>query len=362
MDTIADYERGFRRAGLPLLIEDYSASEDIFNRAVPFLAFEFLVSVLGAVNLEWSALANVGALAGGLVLLLGTYGAVNLLLGRPFLSVPRSVGLPELAAFVLVPASLPLVFGGQVVSSAITALQQFVVLGVVYVVVGFGLLSIVRWVVVRLVRQLERSLRLLLRAIPLVLFFALVLFVNAEMWQIFSAMPRPFLAVAAGFFAVVGAAFLAARLPREVEALERESDAFGPPLRRSQRANVAMVMFVSQALQVLLVTLGVGLFFMLFGAVAVGRGVLEAWIGSPGHALFEVGLLGHPVRVTEELFRVSGAIAAFSGLYYAIAMLIDTTYRAEFLDEITKEMRQTFAARAEYLRLRGTPVRTHERG
>jgi hypothetical protein len=57
--------------------------------------------------------------------------------------------------------------------------------------------------------------------------------------------------------------------------------------------------------------------------------------------------------VTEELLRVSGGIAAFSGLYYAIAVLTDATYREEFLDELTEEMGDTFRARAEYLAARG---------
>jgi len=47
--------------------------------------------------------------------------------------------------------------------------------------------------------------------------------------------------------------------------------------------------------------------------------------------------------------RVSAMIAALSGLYYAIAVLTDSTYREEFLDEITTELRDTFAARREYL-------------
>jgi hypothetical protein len=38
MDELAAYERRLRRAGLPLLIEDYSAYEDIFTRAVPLLS------------------------------------------------------------------------------------------------------------------------------------------------------------------------------------------------------------------------------------------------------------------------------------------------------------------------------------
>jgi hypothetical protein len=46
---------------------------------------------------------------------------------------------------------------------------------------------------------------------------------------------------------------------------------------------------------------------------------------------------------------VAAMIAALSGLYYAIAVLTDSTYREEFLEEITTELRQTFAARAEYL-------------
>ena len=49
---------------------------------------------------------------------------------------------------------------------------------------------------------------------------------------------------------------------------------------------------------------------------------------------------------------MSAAIAAFSGLYYAIAVLTDSTYREEFLNEVTDEMRATFVARAEYLAAR----------
>ena len=42
---------------------------------------------------------------------------------------------------------------------------------------------------------------------------------------------------------------------------------------------------------------------------------------------------------------MAGGIRAFAGPYYAIA---DSTYREEFLDEPTDEMRDSVAARAEY--------------
>jgi len=115
---------------------------------------------------------------------------------------------------------------------------------------------------------------------------------------------------------------------------------------------VGLVMFVSQGLQVLVVSLAVGAFFVAFGALTIGAEVRESWIGDNGNALLTLSFLGERVQVTEELLRVSGGIAAISGLYYTIAVLTDPTYREEFLDEITGEMQETFRARAEYLGLR----------
>ena len=75
--------------------------------------------------------------------------------------------------------------------------------------------------------------------------------------------------------------------------------------------------------------------------------------GEWGAVWVTIGLFGHQGILTEELLRVSGAIAAFTGLYFAISMLTDEVYRREFLEELIGEMRDTFRARAEYLRLRG---------
>src|SRR6059036_1421394 len=121
MEGVAAYERTFRRAGLPLFIEDYSATEDVFTRALPFLTLVFLALVLGALNFDWPWWANVLAFLGGVAALIGAYGVINVVRGKPFASRPTKVGVPELAAFVVLPSPLPLVFGGQVVSAAVTA-------------------------------------------------------------------------------------------------------------------------------------------------------------------------------------------------------------------------------------------------
>jgi hypothetical protein len=215
------------------------------------------------------------------------------------------------------------------------------------------LLSMLRWAGGRLYGQLAAALVLLTRAIPLLLVFALVLFVNTEMWQAFSTMPRAFLFAVGLLFVALGSVFLVARLPREVAEIER-SVGTGPPLARRQLVNVGLVLFVSQGLQVLVVSLAVGGFFVAFGALAIGPEVRDSWLGDSGNVLFTLSFLGEQAQITEELLRVSAGIAAFSGLYYAIAVLTDSTYREEFLDEITAEMRDTFRARAEYLELRAT--------
>ena len=101
-----------------------------------------------------------------------------------------------------------------------------------------------------------------------------------------------------------------------------------------------------------MVSLAIGAFFVVFGALAVGADVREAWDVAREGVVLSFTLFGEQVQVTEALLRVSGGIAAFAGLYYAIAVLTDSTYREEFRDELTEEMADSFAARAEYLELR----------
>lgn len=355
-ERIERYEQRFHAAGLPLFDEDFSAATDVYNRVVPLLALVVLAEVLGAIKLEWSLLANIGAAVAGLAFLLAAAGLVNRSRGRSFRSIPEDVEAPELAAFVLVPALLPLIFGGQVVSAAVTAAGNLALLGVLYVVVGYGLPSILAWAARRLSRQLLTSFMLLARAVPLLLIFALLAFVNTEMWQVFSDVSDPGLVAIGLLFLLLGTAFLLARLPREVRELEDEVGGSSPPLSTPQRRNVGVVLFVSQAVQVLTVALLVAAFFIVFGAIAITESVRESWIGSPGDVLVEVTLLDEQLQITSELFKVAGGLAAFSGLYFAIAMLTDATYREEFLESVTGELRAVFRQRAEYLRVRAQIV------
>ncbi len=344
-DELAAYEQRLRRAGMPLLIEDYSAYEDIFTRVVPLLALVLTGELLGAVNADWPLWSNALALAGALGVVLAGVAIVNRRRGRRSLSVPDRVGPTELTAFVLLPALLPVVFNGQVTSALVTLAGNLALLAVIYLVVGYGLLSIVRWAAGRLLAQLVSSIKLLTRAVPVLLIFMIVLFINTEMWQVFSDVSDPALAGVVVLFLVTGSVFMGARMSHEVAELEQEVGA-DPPLTASQRVNVGVVIFVSQALQVLVVAALVGAFFVAFGALAITPDVVEAWLGRPPTAI-----AGNRA-VSVELLKVSSALAAFSGLYYAIAVLSDPTYREEFLDDLEASLRETLRVRNRYLAAR----------
>ena len=356
-ERLQDYEESFRRAGLPLFSEDISPYEDVFNRAAPLLGLVLIGELLGAGNLDWSWWQNVLAVAGGVAILLGAFALLNRARGRPPRAIPEHLGKTELAGFVLIPAVLPLIFGGQVGSALVTAGANLLLLVLIYAVVGLGLFSIVRWATARIFSQLRSAFTLLARAVPLLAIFVLLSFPTQELWGIFSNPTRGIYAVTIAMLAVLTAAFLTVRLPREARAIEQEVGQEGTPLRGAQLFNVELVMFVSQAIQVLLVSLMIAIFLTIFGVLVVDDTLRTDWLGDPGRELLHLHLFGERLELTSQLLRVAVGLAAFSGFYFAIAMFTDSTYREEFLGEITSEMRRSFKDRGEYLRLRAKQMR-----
>jgi hypothetical protein len=345
------FERAFRSAGLPNLIADYSAREDVFNRAIPFLALVFVGEMTTGLDIGARFWQNALFFAGGAAVLLGLFGFLNLARRRRFLSLPRRVGLPELAAFVLLPAIPPVAFNDQWRFGLGTIVANVVLLALVYVVVGFGLIAIVRWAGWRLFSQLRAALPLLVRAVPLLLFFSLVAFFTTEIWQVFTAPAPARYWTAIVLFVLLGSGFLLFQIPEAVRNVEREVEVGAVPLRRRERANIAAVLFLSQGLQVLFVSAAVWLFFVVLGSLLVTDGVRSSWLGGAGATAFTVPFPGGGVAVTWALLRVATGVASFAGLYYAVAMLVDAAFRDRFVDGITEQLRDTFVARAAYLRV-----------
>ncbi|MBJ7348951.1 MAG: hypothetical protein JHC87_10325 [Thermoleophilaceae bacterium] len=346
----AQYEELFHRAGLPLLIENRSAREDVWTRVAPVLAFVFWLELFGAADLSWSTWANVAALSAGLGILLLAWAGGNRMRGRKPFARPHDIGKLELAGFVVVPALLPAVLNGQTTSALVTALVNATILLLLYAIAALGLMSIIRWGLRHAAQQMTNMVMLFARAIPLLLIFSVVLFLTNEVWQVFASISDLKFILTLAALVAAGVSFLVAQIPKEVRALEKEV-AEGPPLTKWQRFNVGLVMFVAQSLQALIVSLAVGAFFVLFGVIALNVEVVTGWLGYAPTVIASSRFAGESFVLTDELLRVATAIAALSGLYYAIAVLTEPTYRAQFLADLTQDMRTTFAARARYLAL-----------
>lgn len=379
----AETEAWFRRRGLPLLVTDYDAGE-AWARAAPLLVVVFLAETFNAARLDWSWWANVLALAGAATLVVAAGAVVNLLRGRPAVARPERVGTPEAVTFLAVPPLVPLVFNGQVGSAVVTLVANATLLGAIWLVGGFGLPSMARWAAGEAVRQLGDVVATWLRALPLLLLFVTFLFVNTEAWQVASSLTWGSLALVGGLFFVVGGLFATLRVPRQLGEIhgagsltlvsgtpvgpllfgDPEDEGLGPPpepsqldlvtspappLSRRQWVNVGLVVLLSEALQIIAVTFGVGAFFVGFGFLAIDSAVVTSWLGAPPDVLASVHFAGRDMVVTTELLKVTSFLAVFSGLYFTVSLLTDATYREELLDEVVDEVRRALAVRAVYL-------------
>ena len=144
MDELAAYEGRLRRAGLPLLIEDYSAYEDIFTRAVPLLALVFGFQLLGAVEARLAACGRTRCRSPAASRSCSAASrCVNRRRGRRALSVPDRVG-PDRARRLRPHPGAAAARSSAARSSARSSPRPATrcCCALIYGVVGIGLLSI----------------------------------------------------------------------------------------------------------------------------------------------------------------------------------------------------------------------------
>lgn len=238
--------------------------------------------------------------------------------------------------------------------------------------------AVARWTIARTFSSLGLLIPLATRALPLLLLFITFLFINTEVWQVASSLDDGVLWVAVLLFAAVAVAFLLVRLPEELDQVDDEmaGDSLvracaGTPLEAEAvrcaaevpeavtlaqaevtglaKSNLVLVLLISQALQVLLLSLAVYAFFVLFGAVAIQDDVIESWLGYPPEPFVDAV----PV-ITHELVRVATFLAAFSGLYFTVYAVSDETYRKQFFASLMKQLRRAVGVRTVY---RSLPAR-----
>ena len=348
-------ERFFRRQGLPHLIEGHSVGRDVFGRSSGFLVAVILLETVGLIDGSWSWWQNSLAVVGALAVIVGLYILLNLVRGRAWSTLPQRVGWPELTFFVVAPAIAAFATAAGWEGAVVYIVFNLLVLAITRVVVGLGVLSSLGWGVARLAGEFGTSLRRLIRLLPLVLIFSIVLFFNTEVWQVFDKISGQGDITLALFFLIIIVSLTTAGARREAEAALAEAGEHASPrstqFNKNQQRNIVAMVASSQLRQVLVVSLATGVFFILVGTLTITEGVREAWAIDGASWHLPMTFLGAPLLVDQTLVRVAVALATFNGLYYAINVQVDAVYRTDLVDDIAAQLNEVVQVREHYLGL-----------
>ncbi len=376
---LAATEDWFVHHGIPHFIDDFKASEDVWTRAVGVLTFIFFGELFLTFGQEVQGWQQAGVFAIGLVIVLTAVALVNRMRGRSAFARPNDIGVGELALFVLVPPVLALLGGRRSLGEfLLVVVLNIVILVGVYLIVSWGIFSMAKWGLSVMWGQLTQIVQLLGRILPLMLLFSAFLFLNAEIWQVVNDLPLFLFAIVVGLLAFIGLSFLTGAMrgssselryfvawgdvaellddtPLEVcDALGFEGAPKQVPLDRAGVTNLTLRLVVGLAAQVLLVTLLIFAFYVLFGVLTVREETILQWTTLEDLGAAELGrfvLFGEDVVLTSLHLITAGFVAAFSGLQFAVSLVTDDAYQEQFVAESNEEVREALAVRAAYLHL-----------
>lgn len=300
---------------------------------------------------------------------------------RAALAPRRFVPLAVAAGLVGLGVGVGLAYLSGTVAVAPALLLTLAVAGfVAYLLTAMRARPILTYALARTGASLPRLLPMATRALPLLLVFMTFLFINAEVWQMSASLDAASLWITVLLFTVLGLAFFLVRLPEEIDRADDDLDdarvvqvCRGTPMEhevqqlarqpgvlaeeshviRYERVNLTLVLLITQLVQVLLMSLTIFGFFLVFGLVTMREETVEAWVGGDMHNVSWLPSL------SAELVQVSTFLAAFAGLYFTVFSLTDEVYRREFFTGVVAELEQAIGVRAAYVaacRVRGHDI------
>ena len=382
MDDRDRCERWFVRRGLPHLIDDYSWSDDVLTRAAPFLALVVFGEFFLVFGERWTGWAQAAVFMIGLAVAVTAVALINQLRGRRLWQLPDRVGFGEIAVYL----GLPAIFTGLGTTGSVIADAAFMVgvnillLILAYLVTTWALVPMVRWSLGQLRHQIGQVMTLLAKMLPILLLFSAFIFLNAEMWQVAHDFTLPYFVTVTTLLVVAGMLFVGISVNRFAVDLARfsawpdvrprcvgtpvqhlvpadsEPPPDSPPLSRGSRLNVSLLLFVAQGIQIMLVVVIVTVFYVFFGVFAVREQTLLAWttlseLTRENSWAIRIPLWDADLLFSRQLALVAAFIGMFSGLQFAVSVVLDAGYRSEFAEEMTEELRQALAVRAVYHRV-----------
>jgi uncharacterized membrane protein len=383
----ARLEAALRRRGLPLVVRHDRRGSAILQRATPALTVlllndpmtSLLTRLLTVTKEELQRrLANPAWVLGLLALTVAAL-VVPVVAGwlvSRWLRVLRRPGRLVLGGIVLVLAAVVLP-----VADWASGLRSPLWLGiaidaglVVVVLIGVyaGAGSILAWGMRRAFFQLGTVGTMATRALPLLVLVVLFAFFSTEMWQIADALPRWRLWLVVALLAALSVLFMIAMLREELGRMVDQASSGELPalpdkladlaghhapagsvrLTRGERANLMLVLFLAQALQIAMLAVLVFCLFIGLGALAVDKLVVDTWLGD-GKYLESGTLFGIKLLLPNSLVQLSILLSVISGLYFTASAATDPLYRQAFFEPLIADVRVSLAVRQAYLARRG---------
>ena len=377
MSDIRRVHEWFLARGLPLVLTRRVRSRALIERSAP------VVSGIGALIAVTAVIADFsdGRAAAADVVPLGVMAVV--LTAAPFVlnllhaagttrgeAGRRSAALLVMALFVI---GFPLADQGWSGLTLAEVAGFLIVAALAVWLTYLGIGSIVLWAFRFAWVQFGALGTLMSRALPL-LMLTVVVYFTGELWQLAARMTRQRLWQTIGFLALVAIAFMVATIRDEVQALREDrsgprdpaallagtplatdTDPRRTPLSVGEQINVVAVMVVSQAIQVVIFTTGLFVFFLALGVIAIPDDVTVLWsaeqqctVGEPPCAGTWFGI---HVPVPQTVVHTSLFVAVLSGLYFTVSTSVDPLYRQRFFDPLVADVAVSLAGRDAYLEM-----------
>lgn len=124
-----------------------------------------------------------------------------------------------------------------------------------------------------------------------------------------------------------------------------------PHLRRGERANLIVILVLSQVVTAAVIAVIVFVFFVVLGVLTVDKAALVSWLGHDPRIAASWRLAGHQYLLTNELLRVSAFLGAFTGFYFIVSSSTDATLREHLVSGHERHVRACLAARHAYWNL-----------
>jgi hypothetical protein len=410
-----DVEKWFIKRGLPHFIENYKATEDVFNRALPL----FVVLVVFQMGLELTSKSVTwkDRLIGGAIGLAAV--AVVILVAnlvrqpQRWYRWPRKIGPVEITLLVLLGPVVGKLSGARWSAVIADFFANIGVLALVYLLTAYAILPVLKWALRHSFEELGNLGNLASKALPMLALFGTFLFLNVDMWHIASSFDqRSQLWYTTLFFAAITFLFLMVRLPGEVRNLQGDYyleaviaaaadtplhehvgdlDDELPQLRtnRRQQVNMLFVLAFTQVIQILLLSVVVFVYFVSLGKLAVTDGQVADWLRTPecpkllhrpdhtpeaymqacGFANeeqakawlkiidpgtlfgFQARIPGANLAFSEPLLRTAILLTTFSAFFFAVSAVTDEAYRKDFFESITGRIAKCLTVRCGYVNL-----------